>query len=171
MDAINKAQSPTQGLAPVNQNARSTVAKDADESKHEEIVAVAKKFEALMLHAMLKSMRSTIVEDELTGSNGQDLYRDMMDQEIAKNISESGGFGIQDVLARQLGSNMGVDPTIQAASTGDAPVNAAVDRTSIHNASVDNASVNARLSHLQKYQNISGANDLMFNSQSSLMQD
>ena len=110
-----------------------------------------------MLHSMLKSMRATIVENELTGSDGQDMYRDMMDQEIAKNISESGGFGIQTVLARQLGASMGdnnpVKPNAQIASSGED----------------DNPASRNKLAQLQHYQKMSGANDLMFNSQSTLI--
>ena len=130
---------------------------NTSDSKQDEVISVARKFEALMLHSMLKSMRATIIESELTGSNGQDMYRDMMDQEIAKNISESGGFGIQAVLARQLGATMGdssqVQSNAQTASSreGDNPVS------------------RIKLEQLQQYQKMSGANDLMFNSQTSLI--
>ena len=111
---------------------------------------MAKKFEALMLHAMLKSMRATIVEDELTGSDQQNLYRDMMDQEIATNISNAGGFGIQQVLAQQLGASMGVDGSLGTA---------------------DNTLTRSRLATIKHYQDMAGANDLMFNTRSSLTQD
>jgi len=156
MDTVNLQQIQTQNPS-LNQNVKSGADIDAPNSKREEIISVAKKFEALMLHAMLKSMRATIVEDELTGSNGQDLYRDMMDQEIAKNISESGGFGIQTVLAQQLGANMGVDTDGHTAALA------------ANSAKTDNAVSKSKLAQLQQYQKISGASDLMFNTRSSLI--
>jgi len=157
MDTVNLPKIQPDARLSVNQSMKPDAAKDIADSKRDEIISVAKKFEALMLHAMLKSMRATIVEDELTGSNGQDMYRDMMDQEIAKNISESGGFGIQAVLAQQLGANMGLD-------TGDQTNGVAAATTE-----PGNAATRSKLVQLQQYQNMSGANDLMFNTQSSLI--
>ena len=157
MDAVNLLKPHSQVVSTNNQNSKHAAENNTASSKQDEVISVAKKFEALMLHSMLKSMRATIVEDELTGSNGQDMYRDMMDQEIAKNISESGGFGIQDVLARQLGANMGVnaDGETKAQTSGN-------DETA-------NATSKSRLAQLQQYQKMSGASDLMFNTQSSLI--
>ncbi len=155
MDAVNLQKTPPQVISSTNQNLQSGANGDAVASKQNEVLSVAKKFEALMLHSMLKSMRATIVENELTGSNGQDMYRDMMDQEIAKNISESGGFGIQAVLARQLGASMGLEAEAKSqVNTGSESGNTATRN---------------KLAQLQQYQKISGASDLMFNTQSSLI--
>lgn len=161
MDVVNLQKPHSQMVSSTNhksnQNSATGAQGNTSDSKQDEVISVARKFEALMLHSMLKSMRATIVENELTGSNGQDMYRDMMDQEIAKNISESGGFGIQAVLARQLGATMGdssqVQSNAQTASSreGDNPVS------------------RIKLEQLQQYQKMSGANDLMFNSQTSLI--
>lgn len=157
MDVVNLQKPHSQMVSSTNhksnQNSATGAQGNTSDSKQDEVISVARKFEALMLHSMLKSMRATIVENELTGSNGQDMYRDMMDQEIAKNISESGGFGIQAVLMQQLGANMGVDTIEQSA---DLPAEAG------------NAATRSKLAQLQHYQNMSGANDLMFNTQSSL---
>lgn len=65
---------------------------------------VAQKFEALLLFTMMKSMRASLSEDTLIGSDQQDMYREMMDQEIAQSIAASGGLGIQQMLERQLNS-------------------------------------------------------------------
>lgn len=160
MDAVN-LQNTTSQVQQQKASGNGTLNNSAaDDSKREEIISVAKKFEALMLHAMLKSMRATIAEDELTGNDGQDMYRDMMDQEIAKNISESGGFGIQQVLAHQLGANMGVN-------TESGEDSSRVDATMIPG----NGASKAKLAQLQQYQEISSANDMMFSTRSSLMQD
>ena len=157
MEAVNLQKPHSHTVSSSNQNPTRGTQNNTANSNHDEVMSVAKKFEALMLHSMLKSMRATIVESELTGSDGQDMYRDMMDQEIAKNISESGGFGIQTVLARQLGASMGdnnpVKPNAQIASSGED----------------DNPASRNKLAQLQHYQKMSGANDLMFNSQSTLI--
>ena len=157
MEAVNLQKPHSHTVSSSNQNPTRGTQNNTANSNHDEVMSVAKKFEALMLHSMLKSMRATIVESELTGSDGQDMYRDMMDQEIAKNISESGGFGIQTVLARQLGASMGdnnpVKPNAQIASSGEN----------------DNTASRNKLAQLQHYQKMSGANDLMFNSQSTLI--
>ena len=157
MEAVNLQKPHSHTVSSSNQNPTRGTQNNTANSNHDEVMSVAKKFEALMLHSMLKSMRATIVENELTGSDGQDMYRDMMDQEIAKNISESGGFGIQTVLARQLGASMGdnnpVKPNAQIASSGED----------------DNPASRNKLAQLQHYQKMSGANDLMFNSQSTLI--
>ena len=157
MEAVNLQKPHSHTVSSSNQNPTRGTQNNTANSNHDEVMSVAKKFEALMLHSMLKSMRATIVESELTGSDGQDMYRDMMDQEIAKNISESGGFGIQTVLARQLGASMGdnnpVKPNAQIASSGEN----------------DNPASRNKLAQLQHYQKMSGANDLMFNSQSTLI--
>ena len=157
MEAVNLQKPHSHTVSSSNQNPTRGTQNNTANSNHDEVMSVAKKFEALMLHSMLKSMRATIVENELTGSDGQDMYRDMVDQEIAKNISESGGFGIQTVLARQLGASMGdnnpVKPNAQIASSGEN----------------DNPASRNKLAQLQHYQKMSGANDLMFNSQTSLI--
>ena len=157
MEAVNLQKPHSHTVSSSNQNPTRGTQNNTANSNHDEVMSVAKKFEALMLHSMLKSMRATIVENELTGSDGQDMYRDMMDQEIAKNISESGGFGIQTVLARQLGASMGdnnpVKPNAQIASSGEN----------------DNPASRNKLAQLQHYQKMSGANDVMFNSQSTLI--
>ena len=160
MDSVN-LQSSKHHTVPANNTAAGSVkGNESDDTRRNEIISVARKFEALMLHAMLKSMRATITEDELTGNDGQDMYRDMMDQEIARKISESGGFGLQTMLAQQLGANMNVNP-----EKGDS--NVPTGATMIP----PTGTSKARLAQLQQYQEISSANDLIFNTQSSLMSD
>ncbi len=63
---------------------------------------VARKFEALLLQTMLKSMRAATPSDGLLGSNGGEMYQEMFDQRIAEEISKTGTFGIQENIFRQL---------------------------------------------------------------------
>ena len=160
MDSVNLKNSSLNPVPTKNTGAGSINNSESEDTRRNEIVSVARKFEALMLHAMLKSMRATIAEDELTGNDGQDLYRDMMDREIAKNISESGGFGLQTMLAQQLRANMNVNMEPGDSNMQPGPTMIPSNGTS-----------KAKLAQLQQYQEISSANDLMFNTQSALMRD
>jgi len=167
MDTASPIKTQTHRLPQLTHNlkagAENAAENSASSNKNDEITSVAQKFEALLLHSMLKSMRASIVEDELTGSDQHNLYRDMMDQEVAKNISEAGGIGIQAVLATQLGANQ--QPELQSDTTGKLP------GTNKSTTEPGNAPSKARLEQLQQYQKMSGANDLMINTQSSLMQN
>ncbi|ABA88401.1 flagellar rod-binding protein FlgJ [Syntrophotalea carbinolica DSM 2380] len=60
-------------------------------------------FEAIMLKSMLKEMRSTIPKDGLLGEgNDQEMFRDLMDQEVAMQMSRTQGIGIAESLYKQL---------------------------------------------------------------------
>lgn len=60
---------------------------------------VSQDFEALFTGMMLKSMRSTIGEDKLTGGGkGEEIYRSLLDQEYAEASAKRGDLG----LARQI---------------------------------------------------------------------
>lgn len=62
-----------------------------------------KGFEAMFLSMMYKQMRATVPEDKLFGeSNGQKIFQDMRDSELMKNVAESGGVGLADMMYRQL---------------------------------------------------------------------
>lgn len=71
---------------------------------------VAQRFEALLIFTMMKSMRASLTEDSLTGSKQQDMYRQMMDREIAEQIAKSGDFGLQNLFEHQL--NLGSHDTV-----------------------------------------------------------
>ena len=63
----------------------------------------AQEFEAIVLGQMLKTMRQAGSQGPmaLTGTS-QKLYRDLMDDELAKTIARKGGVGLADVLVRDL---------------------------------------------------------------------
>lgn len=69
----------------------------------EALKKVAKEFEEIFVNMLLKSMRSTIMDGGLTEkSNQRGIFEGMLDEEFAKQISEKGGIGIQDMMVRQL---------------------------------------------------------------------
>jgi len=75
----------------------------AREKDPEAIRQVAKQFESLFVQMMLKSMRDTVPENELFGSNAERMYRDMYDKQLSMQISNGKGIGLANVIERQLG--------------------------------------------------------------------
>jgi flagellar protein FlgJ len=62
----------------------------------------AKQFEAMFIQMMLKSMREASFESGLVQSDAMDSYRDMMDKELAMQLSKRGALGIANMLKQQL---------------------------------------------------------------------
>ena len=63
----------------------------------------AAQFEALLVQSMLKSMRAASIGGGLFDGGQSGLYRDMLDQQLALEMSRGRGLGLADMLARQLG--------------------------------------------------------------------
>jgi peptidoglycan hydrolase FlgJ len=68
-----------------------------------EIRQAAQEFESLVLQQMLRTMRqaSSLGGGFLQGS-GERVYRDLMDEELARVLARGGGLGLADMLARDL---------------------------------------------------------------------
>ena len=59
--------------------------------------------ESVFLSYLMKSMRETVQKSDLFGSSeGEDMFQDMMDDEICKSASRTSSTGIADMLYRQL---------------------------------------------------------------------
>ncbi len=77
---------------------------------------VANKFEALLVHNMLKSMRKTTMAEDT--SNSRAIYDDMLDEQLADTMIKSGGLGIADQIVRQIQQQQGKSAvSTQASST------------------------------------------------------
>ncbi|MEJ2059018.1 MAG: flagellar assembly peptidoglycan hydrolase FlgJ [Gammaproteobacteria bacterium] len=66
-------------------------------------VEAARQFEALFIQMMLKSMRDTVPQGGLFGSQQQRLYRGLYDQQLALNMAQGGGLGLRAMILRALG--------------------------------------------------------------------
>lgn len=64
---------------------------------------VAGQFEALFMQTILKNMRAGQLAEPLFGSDQHDMYREMMDQQLAVEMSRGKGLGLADMLVSQLG--------------------------------------------------------------------
>jgi peptidoglycan hydrolase FlgJ len=81
----------------------------------------AKQFESLFTTMMLKSMRDASPGDSMFGSDQQDFYQDMFDQQLSVQLSKGKGLGLADVLVRQLMQGVGSPDAVQAGSAAAAP--------------------------------------------------
>lgn len=76
----------------------------ADSNDPAALREVAGQFEALFLQTMLKSMRDASLGDPLFGENdGHEMYLEMLDQQLAVELSSGKGIGLADMLVQQLG--------------------------------------------------------------------
>jgi flagellar protein FlgJ len=71
-------------------------------SKDKELMEVTKKFEAILIHQMLKAMRKTVHKSDLLNSFSLEQYESMMDEEIANEMVKNKGIGLADTLFYQL---------------------------------------------------------------------
>jgi flagellar protein FlgJ len=79
--------------------------REASKQSPEALRATARQFESLFTTMMLKSMRdasSASGGDSLFGSDQQDFYQDMFDQQLSAQLSKGKGLGLADMLVRQL---------------------------------------------------------------------
>jgi len=63
----------------------------------------SKEFEAIFIKQMLSSMRKTVNKTGLMeGGMAEDIFEDMLYDEYASKMAETGDFGIADTLYQQL---------------------------------------------------------------------
>jgi len=77
------------------------------------IRAVAEQFESMFTRMMLKSMRDAVGKDPMFGSDQQEMYQGMADDQLSVQLSKGKGLGLADMLVRQL-QKMGVKGAGQA---------------------------------------------------------
>jgi flagellar protein FlgJ len=64
---------------------------------------VSQDFEGLFVGMMLKSMRSTVGVDKLTGGgHGEETFRSMLDQEYATAAVKRGGIGLAKQIEKEI---------------------------------------------------------------------
>ncbi len=68
----------------------------------ENLENVARQFESLFTHMMIKSMRQATPGDSLFSNSQMDTYQGMFDQQIAIAMSQGKGLGIAEAMLRQM---------------------------------------------------------------------
>lgn len=73
------------------------------EEDKEKLKNACQEFEGYFLQQLFKEMRKTIPDSGLLEkSTGRDIYEDWLYEEYAKNISKGRGFGLAEMLYKQL---------------------------------------------------------------------
>ncbi len=73
------------------------------------LLGVAREFEALLVEQMVREMRRTVPKTGLMGdSPGQELFNEMLDGEYVRLMTQNGGIGLGDYLAKLL-AEQGLD--------------------------------------------------------------
>ena len=98
------------GLAALKRSAR---AQDPNALR-----AVAKQFESIFAKMMLTSMRKASFGDPLLGSDQQDFYQGMFDDQISVDLTKGKGLGLADMLVQQL-TRAGLVPAGSGSVSGD----------------------------------------------------
>ncbi len=100
LDPATPPPTPTLGRGLGAAPARSSAPRGAESDKLRE---VAQDFESIFIFQMLDIMNAGLATDGLFGGGpGEKMFRSLMNEEIAKSISTSSGFGIGDAVYRQL---------------------------------------------------------------------
>jgi flagellar protein FlgJ len=97
----------------------------ADANDPKALREVARQFESIFTKMMLDSMRSASFGDPMFGSDQADMYQDMMDDQMAVQLSSGRGIGLADMLIRQLGQ--GGQGAVARTAGSAAPEGAAID--------------------------------------------
>ena len=88
---------------PIN-SSLSPVQVGTDKSNEpDKLKQACQELESIFVQTMLKGMRSTISKEGFIESGqGQEMFEEFLDVEVAKSASRTGGFGIADALYRQM---------------------------------------------------------------------
>ena len=72
-----------------------------------ELKKACKEFESYFINLTFKEMRKTINYSEgiIKRSSAEEIFQSMLDEETAKNISESSGIGLANMMYEQLSNN------------------------------------------------------------------
>ena len=77
-------------------------------SEPDKIAEVSRAFEAILLRQILAESQQPMFQSEYTGNSSSDaIYRDMIVNQMAEDISKSGSFGLGKNLARELQQQLG----------------------------------------------------------------
>ncbi len=85
---------------------------------------VARQFESLFARMLIKSMRDAIGRDPIFGSDQEEAYQSMFDDQLSLELTRGHGLGLADMLVRQLqrrgpgGANSSKGGSASGGSTG-----------------------------------------------------
>lgn len=116
---------PTEHLA-IDSRGLDSLRRSARDNSPEALKDAARQFEALFMNMMMKSMRAATPQESPFDNDQSRMFTSMLDQQISQNLAGK-GFGLADMLIRQLSSTM-APPGMPGVQSQD------VDTGRIHNA-------------------------------------
>jgi flagellar protein FlgJ len=72
------------------------------ETEDQKLREACKDFESVFVRQLLSEMRATVPKSDLLGSREEELYQDMLDTEMSKDIGRAGTLKLGDLLYDQL---------------------------------------------------------------------
>lgn len=93
-------------LTPPCRRLRSSNLSSVNDNRKEKLRKACQDLEALFMEQLMKAMRKTVPESGLLGKGfAHETYREMLDKELVKRMSQNSGIGLAKVLYRQLTEN------------------------------------------------------------------
>lgn len=78
-------------------------ANQAAEIEDKKLRDACRDFEAILIKQMLDSMRKTVPENSMIKENqGEKIFEDMLYQEYATSMADTGSLGISDIMYQQM---------------------------------------------------------------------
>lgn len=99
VDASLNANSPS---AYTDLSGLSALKREAKAQSPETVRKVAQQFESIFAKMVLSSMRQATFGDSLFGSDQQQFYQGMFDDQLAVELTKGKGLGLADMLVQQL---------------------------------------------------------------------
>ncbi|MEM7280088.1 MAG: glucosaminidase domain-containing protein [Pseudomonadota bacterium] len=97
--------------AYVDFNSLTHLRTQAEHSPRSSLKEVARQFESLFAHMLLKNVRSASLGDTLFDSKQSKFFRDMYDQQMSMELTKGRGLGLADTLVKQLEQYVPPDQT------------------------------------------------------------
>jgi len=76
-----------------------------------ELARASQEFEAYFVSYMLKVMRETVPQGELTANKMGEMFYSFYDEEIGKRAAQSGGIGLSDYVLAAVARNEDITPS------------------------------------------------------------
>jgi flagellar protein FlgJ len=92
-----------EAIACENSSVESKTDEETTSTELKRLKQVCREFEAIFLHQLFKIMRQAGPKSDLLDSGlASDVYNDMLDEQLATEMSATGDFGLADVLYEQM---------------------------------------------------------------------
>ena len=105
MDLIKRPETPNglfSQLTEKNLESMRNQSKFGQIDSEKDMEKVARDFESVFVNKLFESMRKGVPKSELLDSSAMKMYQSMMDQEMAKNMSERKGMGLGEMVYKDL---------------------------------------------------------------------